>query len=63
MKHYRVIKFLDVNNKYIFKKKSSIRFCIRRKERYDSRLKPIRACALMWGISRTGIWFMNVKIL
>ena len=20
---------------------------------YDSRLKPIRACALMWGISRT----------
>ncbi len=21
----------------------------------DSRLKPIRACALMWGISRTGI--------
>ena len=22
---------------------------------YDSRLKPIRACALMWGISRTGI--------
>ena len=21
----------------------------------DSRLKPIRACALMWGISRTGM--------
>ena len=22
----------------------------------DSRLKPIRACALMWGISRTGMY-------
>ncbi len=30
---------------------------------YDSRLKPIRACALMWGISRTGICCENGKNL
>ena len=29
---------------------------------YDSRLKLIRAVALMWGISRTGMEFMDVNI-
>jgi hypothetical protein len=30
---------------------------------YDSRLKPIRACALMWGVSRNEEKCIGIRVL